>query len=485
MTGPVRPGTGIAAASGLLALALSGCATAGPGPGEPIVAPTGKVYEPGTPPADTRYSQTAMLFLRRDRPERARERAREGVSHGPENPMHYYLAGVAHARLGEYASADSMFERAEEIYPAYEIEIEPARRAAWARAYNEGTDAYAAGDVDRAIQAWRGATRMYDLRSRAHRSLARVLVDRGRPREAVDVYREALAGLERRPATRVLTETEVREREESRARIEERLAGLLMSRERYADAEPLLRRRLEADSANLDLRADLARTLDRLGRDGEADDLYDSILAEGELASDRLFSLGLAFFRSNRYGRAVEAFRRLTRKRPRYRDAWYNYVNALFAAGEWSELTSVGDRLLEVDPLGENAGLIVARAHLEAGDEATARRLVERVEGAPIYLEGLEMQRSGAATVVRGRVVGNEAEPESTIRIRFLFYGSEGLMETRTVALSTPPPDTTSSFEVSIRGRAGSYRYELVEPASGDPGRGTDGARPWPAKRRR
>lgn len=449
------------------------------------MAPTGKVYEPGTPPEETRYSQTAMLYLRRDRPERARERAREGVSRDPENPIHYFLAGVAHARLGEYAPADSMFERAEEIYPAYELEIEPARRAAWARAYNEGTDAYAAGDVDGSIQAWRDATRMYDLRSRAHRSLARVLVDRGRHREAVDIYREALAGLERHSATRVPTEADLREREESRARIEERLARLLMSRERFADAEPLLRRRVEADSADLDLRTDLARTLDRLGREEEADDLYDSVLAEGELASDRLFSLGLTFFRSNRHRRAVEAFRRLTRRRPRYRDAWYNYVNALFAAEEWSELTSVGDRLLEVDPLGENAGLIVARAHLEAGDDSTARRLVERVDGAPVYLEGLEMQRSGAATVVRGRVVGNEAEPDTTIRVRFLFYGPEGLMETRTVALPTPPPDTTSSFEVSIRGRADSYRYELVESAPGDPGRGTDGARPWPTRLRR
>lgn len=465
---PVRLRPGVPAAAGTLAVLLTACATAGTVPGERVVAPTGKVYEPGTPPTDTRHSQTSVLYLRRDRPERARELAREGVSRDPDNPIHYYLAGVAHARLGQYAAADSMFDRAEEIYPAYELEIEPARRAAWARAYNEGTDLYAAGDVDGAIRAWRGAALMYDLRSTAHRSLARALIERGRDREAIETYREALAGLERRPATRVLTEGEVAEREDSRARIEERLARLLMSRERFADAEPLLRRRVEADSTDLDLRTDLARVLDRMGRGEEADELYDSVLDEGGLAGDRLFSLGLAFFRSGRHQRAAVAFRRLTRKRPHYRDAWYNYVNALFAAERWTELTSVGGRLLEVDPLGENAGLIVARAHLEAGDETAARRLVERIEGAPVYLEGLEMQRSGAATVVRGRVVGNEAEPESVIRVRFLFYGPDGLTETRTVAIRAPPPDAATSFEVSVRGAAESYRYELVGAARAD-----------------
>jgi len=455
---------GRAGAVGLAAIVALGCASAGSGSGGRVVAPTGKVYERGTPPEDTRYSQTAVLYLRRERPRRARELAREGVSRDPGNPIHYYLAGLAHARLGEYRSADSMFVRAEEIYPAYELEVEPARRAAWARAFNEGTDAYAAGDVDRAIDAWRSATILYDLRPRAHRTLADVLVGRGRHREAIETYRKALEGLGRRPATRVLEQGEVREREEARARIEGRLARLLVREGRYAEAEPLLRRRLAEDSTSLDLRSDLALVLDRLGRGVEADELYASILAERDLGSSRLFSLGSLFFRSGDYGRAVEAFGRLTRRQPRSRDAWYNYVNALFAAEEWARITSVGDRLLDVDPLGENAGLIVARAHLEAGDEAAARRLVERVDAAPVYLEGLELQRSGAVSVVRGRVAGNGAEPGSVVRLRFVFYGPEGRLGRRTVSLEVPSPDAMSRFEVSVEGRAEAYRYELIDP---------------------
>lgn len=457
------------AATGFAALVLAlGCASSAPEHGDRVVAPTGKVYPRGTPPEETRYSQTAVLYLRRGRTGRAAELAREGVSRDPGNPIHYYLAGVAHARLGEYRAADSMFTRAQEIYPAYELEVEPARQAAWARAYNAGTDAYASGDVERAIEAWESATTLYDLRPRAHRILASVLVERGRYGEAVDTYREALEGMERRPVTRVLEESEVRALEEARATIERRLARLLVRQGRFADAEPLLRRRLAADPSDVDLRSDLALALDRLGRADEADSLYASILDDRGLESRRLFSLGLVAFQSGHHRRAIDAFGRLTAREPHSRDAWYNYVNALFAAEEWEELAAAGDRLLEVDPLGENAGLIVARAHLESGDEAAARNLVGRVDGLPVHLEQLSLQRSGTSSVVRGRVVGNAAEPGSDVRLRFVFYGPESRLGSRSVTVSAPSPDEESGFEVSFPGRADSYRYELLDADPGD-----------------
>lgn len=461
-----------AARTGLLlsaAAVLAACAATGGGSDGPVVSPTGKTYEPGTEPEETRYSQTAELYLRRERPRRALERAREGVASDPENPIHYFHAGVAHARLGEYAAADSMLGRAEEIYPAYELQIEPVREATWAEAYNAGTDAYAEGDVERAIELWRGAATLYDLRPRAHRRLARALIERGRAGEAVAVYRDALQGLEDRPATRELSDAERRERSRARAEIEKRLARLLLDRGRYAEAEPLLRRHAGSDSASVEIRRDLARTLSELGRPGEADSLYRRLLEEPELEAPDLLDLGVASFRAGRYERAREAFSRLTEMRPNSRDAWYNYANTLFAAGAWSELTEVGPRLRELDPLGENAGLIVARGHLEAGEEGTARRLVKRVDAAPIHLDSLELERSGPGTGVRGRVVGNAAEPGTSLDLRFVFYGPGGAVARRTITLTAPPPDSSRRFAVSVDRRADAYRYEVVSgPPAGD-----------------
>lgn len=425
-----------------------------------MVSPTGKVYEAGTPPEETRFSQTASLYIRRGRLERALELAREGREADPENPIHHYLAGVAHARLGNHQAADQMFTEAERLYPAYELDIEPEREAAWVKSFNAGTDAYADGDVEGAIEAWRGATAIHDLEPAAHRNLASLLTGEGRYEEAIGIYRKALKGLERRHATRVLEEREIRAREEVEARIEESLARLLLFRERYDEAEPLLRRRLRRDSADVQARSDLATALDELGRENEAGRLYDSLLSESTLEPRVLFKLGVALFRARRHVEASQAFGRLTELQPNSRDAWFNYANSLFAARRWEELASMGHRLVEVDPLGENAALIVARAHVESGDRSAARAGIERTDAAPVYLEKLQMQPSGGETVVRGRVIGNRAEPGTPVRVRFTFHAEGAKLGSEILDISAPEPGESDPFEVSFPDRAESYRYQ-------------------------
>src|SRR5690606_29913623 len=101
----------------LAMLVLGGCVGGRAGAGGPVVSPTGIVYEPGTPPVETRYSQTSALYLRSEEPERALVLALQGVEAEPGNPIHYFLAGVAHARLGGYQAADTMLARAQRMYP--------------------------------------------------------------------------------------------------------------------------------------------------------------------------------------------------------------------------------------------------------------------------------------------------------------------------------------------------------------------------------
>jgi hypothetical protein len=99
------------------------------------VSPTGFVYELGTPPSETRFSQTATLLLRLPAStQRGLEQALAGIASDSTNPIHFFLAGAAYARLGQYFEADRMFSVAQRIYPAYELQIEPEREAAWADA---------------------------------------------------------------------------------------------------------------------------------------------------------------------------------------------------------------------------------------------------------------------------------------------------------------------------------------------------------------
>ncbi len=161
---------------------------------------------------------------------------------------------------------------------------------------------------------------------------------------------------------------------------------------------------------------------------------------------------------------AADAFEQLTRLQPDSRDAWFNYANALFAAESWELLAPVGDRLTEVDPLGENAGLIAARAHMEMGDNQAAVEGLDRTESAPIHVEGLQLRPSEVETSLQGRVVGNPAEPGTSVHLRFTFYGAEGALGTEPLIVSAPPRGVPTRFAISFAGQATAYRYELLSP---------------------
>ncbi len=158
------------------AFLLPGCASAPVSVG-PVISPTGFVYELGTPPVSSEFSQTAALFLSRDLLTLGLERALLGVEAEPENPIHYLLAGIAHVRLAQHREAHAMFTEAERIYPAYELHIAPEREAAWIALFNLGIAAYAEGDIEGTIGAWEQAEMMWDLRPDASLNLVILFKD--------------------------------------------------------------------------------------------------------------------------------------------------------------------------------------------------------------------------------------------------------------------------------------------------------------------
>ena len=128
-------------------LVMGGCAAGAGGSAGPSVSPTGKTYEPGTRPTESRHTTPTKLYIAQGQFDQALQEAQAGVSADSTNPQHYFLLGQAHAGLGNFDEANAAWERAEEIYPAYELEIEPARESAWADAFNAGVEAYNAGNT--------------------------------------------------------------------------------------------------------------------------------------------------------------------------------------------------------------------------------------------------------------------------------------------------------------------------------------------------
>jgi tetratricopeptide (TPR) repeat protein len=434
-----------------------------------VRSPTGIIYEPGTPPTRSRFSQTAALLLSQGVLDRALAIAEEGIAADTANPIHYFLAGLAQVRIGMYEDAHRNFTIAQRIYPAYELEIEPERRASWVKLYNDGTDAYDIGEVERAMAAWELATMIYDLEHEAPRNLASLYLSEGRYDDAIRVSEVTLAGLKKVPATRFLDSTEVRERAEVSLATEATLGQLLLATSRFEDAEPILRRQLERDPGSVDLRADLAAALAGQGRAAAAVEIYTELLRVPDLESARLFELGIALFRSQDYDLSSQAFGRLTQLRPSSRDVWFNYSNALFGAREWDSLAVAGARLVELDPLGENAGLITARALFEVGDTAAAVQALNNVDATPVYVGGLLMRPAQGATRVTGNVVGNALPPGTPLTLRFVFYDDARLLGNASVSVSAPADGDSSTFEVQFGSEANAYRYEFIPPPEPEP----------------
>jgi hypothetical protein len=137
---------------------------------------------------------------------------------------------------------------------------------------------------------------------------------------------------------------------------------------------------------------------------------------------------------------------------------------------DWTALVEVGQRLLELDPLGQNALLIAARARLETGDRDAAVQILQRADDAPLYLAGLRLRRTGAGTTVEGELTGNVASPGSPVDLLFTFFGDGGLpVGTEVVTVEAPPEGERVRLVVTFAGRALSYRYELVGGSAPQP----------------
>lgn len=426
---------------------LSACATGSQTTG-PITSPTGKVYPAGYRPVENKQTQAAQLFLAQAEGadearaaqlyQQALAEANRAIEADTLNPSGYFLAGRAQAGLDNYQAADELWRRAETLYPAYEMEIEPAREIAWGRAFNQGVVLYNAGDVDGARAAWERANLIFALRPEAFQNVAIVYAQADDADAAIAAYQAALAAADAKLATRELTPDEVAERTEARKEILTNLGRMLVAQERFADAEAILRQAMQNDPANVGVQAELAGVLSRQNRAAEADEIYSQLLARPDLSASDLFDVGVALFNSKNYPRAAEAFRRVTELSPNNRDAWFNYANALYAQEKNAELIPVAERVITMDPLNHDANVILARAYRDTDQRQKVLDLLGKIDKFPVLVDRLQLRTSDGRSTLSGIVQGNAAAPGTPVRLQFTFYGPNGALGTEMVTIAAP-----------------------------------------------
>jgi tetratricopeptide (TPR) repeat protein len=129
-------------------------------------------------PAHTKETKSAERFIglamtrtdaaqKRQFLEQALPPLREAQQKDPENARVWFMLGSVQAGIGNLASADSAFDRAQQMYPGYAEAIEAERHAAWEIAFNEAVGLINAQKSEEGIVALERAESIYEHRPEA------------------------------------------------------------------------------------------------------------------------------------------------------------------------------------------------------------------------------------------------------------------------------------------------------------------------------
>ncbi len=474
---------GLAATLGLAFLA-GGCATAGTGGVTPMM--EGDLPEwveelpEGTPPEDNQYTEEAVLFLLQAQQFADGEEAEEGFQDAlqvaldgieayPENPQSYMQAGEAYMGLRDYAGADSMFTKAEELYPRYVVETDMHREEAWIDLYNTAIEHNEAGDLQSAIDYFEQAHQIYRLRPEAMINLGAAYTEVGREDDAVEMYTQAAELLDGGlPEYRMPEDEELLE---AWAELEEvavfNRAQLFLRLENFEEAIGAFEAILERDPDNLMARSNLAVSLVETGRDEEAAAIYEELLADPDMTPQDLFQVGVGLYQVDAFDQAADAFEAVLERIPNHRDAIFNLAQTYFLAENWEALEHAAERLIELDPYNEDAYRFLAQSLVERGDENAAVEWLEEMEALPFGLQELTLQQVEGGFVLVGMVTNRTMDEGTPVRIRFNFTDVDGqTVESEEVEVPAPGADGAAEFQVDLPTDEVlfAFDYEVLSP---------------------
>ena len=483
----------------ILSLGLVGLVYAGTGAGEALA----------QKPSNNMWTRSAALYLDRaqnnpdpeDKQElyrQALEASLEGIKNDGGNPRVWYMAGQAHAKLGDFVAADSMFDRAEQIYPDYAQEVNRERLNAWINAFNMGVNLLQAGKTAEATERLQAAHTIYQGRPEAPLNLGAIYAREQEFDKAVQAYRDALA-IMRGPASASLKEEQKAKWLESEEIASFNLAQILANLDRGEEAAQAYRDYLGRNPEDVTAKINLAVVLTRSGDEAGAAQLYTELLEMEELSAENYFRIGLGLFGAEEYRRSAKAFEQSLAMNPYSRDGLYNLGQALYArtrvleeqlatadsaaaATELKELyvalDTVSQRVTELDPKNKNALLLHAQAFrglsdLTADDtESQALRrealaLLERQDSMAFEVLNVQMTRGPeeGQRVIRGTVTNAKLAADTPVTVRFILLDKAGAeLSTEEVTVPAPAAEQQVPFEVTLPapGDGSGWKYVVV-----------------------
>ena len=465
-----------------LAIVLEGCAG---GPGPPGVQPQAVADEDlpdwvlalpeGEPPRDNNQtSQAALLLLQagdQEDPQRSETFYQQALGSGQAgiqldstNAQSYFQAGQAYIGLGDYAAADEMFDRAEEIFPRYVTDIDFFREREWIEIFNRAVGLIP-DDRSAATAALEQAHIIYQGRTEAMIQLGGMYAESGQVEEAVDMFTQAAEVIEGPIGQREEDPEVIAELQESLELLRFNLGQLLFDLERYLEAGEVYQRIVDEDPDDLMAYSNLGAALVAGGAVDRATAVYADLLLRPELTVTDYNVIAVGAYNGDLFSQAAQAFGRAHEALPQNRDFLFNQVQSLYLAEAWDQLLEVGIELVELDTHNRNARRFLVQALVGLDRTQEAAPILSEMEEIPFEITGLQLQSVDGGYAIPGLLTNWNSDVGSIADIRFRFYDVDGLeIETQDLSLTLGEVEQPMEFQVDFPTTTEviGYNYEVL-----------------------
>lgn len=435
----------------------------------------GGAAEEGNPPRDNGHTRSAELFLTQAQtlgdPARyndAMDAASNSIFEEPTNPRGYFQAARAQIGLEDYLAADTLFDKAMELYPAYAEEVRIERENAWIAMFNRSIEPMNAGNPEEGLRFLEMAETIFPRRRpEALINLGVGYSNVNRNDDAIEAFGAALE-LIRNPTLEGADSATVATWAEQESSVAFNRAQLLSQSERYDEAAAEYHAYLESNPGDISALSNLAAIMSSAGQPDSAQAIYDHLLNQEGLEPRDYFNIGVGLYSAEVFDRAAEAFREVAEVGPENRDAVYNYAQSLFEAEQWEVLLDVGRDLVELDGYNSSSYAILARALINTGDEQEAVRVLQMGEDLAFNLESSQLQpRSAGGGSVTADLINKSLDAGTTVTVRVHFISDDGVTVGSTdVRVDAPDPDVAQSFRADLTSEENilGFYFEVISP---------------------
>jgi tetratricopeptide (TPR) repeat protein len=392
----------------------------------------------------------------------------EGLLEEDNNPEAYLHLAMVQTALGNYAAADSAFDYAEALYPAYadeEFGTGAYRLNAWIEAYNEAVTLMDADDAEGALEFFHLANLVFDERPEAYLNIGVQTANTGDLEGSISAWRSAIAIIESPDIEPPEEETRESWDAELWPLALTNLGQILSAAGLPEEAVPVYEALLERDPDNADARSGLALALATSGQSDDALSVFDEILASSAGGALDYFNAGVSLYTADQLEQAAVGFEKALEVAPMYRDALQNLAQTYNILEDYEAQVPHSERLLELDPYNEYGHQIHVRALSQLGQQTELVAAIEVLQGLPFVTDYLTLQPRNSGAIVSGQAINKTLEPGTTITLRFTFYDDDGNpVGTQDTEITLSDVEVALQFQLEFDGgmQVLGYGYEFL-----------------------